>query len=418
MSLAELQSKVDREELAQSIERQMQVLIGYRVYLWRWRYGKSLNEAAESEYAGELSQIENIKITTKNPKLIRPDMLQKLTENLEFKNEFELIFGDRLEMNALVSLFSLILTQLGKKETPSKSWQGTSGSFQDLSKSVQLLTRTGALKEAIADFDLVQRQNEKNGISQLFNGALTPSQFADVAKLLEEAAHAETPSITSHLFSWDFYELLEQRFGDIEDMKHLGRDIADWFLDVWLPHMVEKLDWYHADPITSTGKDIYQSLQRLTALQDQKVMIENTPVTDMLVSAETAEKNKAHALAYIDQKIRYEAVYFYHLVLQDDYFDKSQDSEDVMAYLELTEHQALRELLPKRVVDGKYEFMYSDHDTEFAKGDWAEIVERLEEVTEIRAEIDKKREGKGEDKRQKQKWAGMYVPELPGDNEE
>ena len=129
MSLAELQSKVDREELAQSIERQMQVLIGYRVYLWRWRYGKSLNEAAEPEYAGELSQIENIKITTKNPKLIRPDMVQKLTENLEFKNEFELIFGDRLEMNALVSLLSLILTQLGKKETPSKSWQGTSGSL-------------------------------------------------------------------------------------------------------------------------------------------------------------------------------------------------------------------------------------------------------------------------------------------------
>lgn len=61
-------------------------------------------------------------------------------------------------------------------------------------------------------------------------------------------------------------------------------------------------------------------------------------------------------------------------MLQDDYFDKSQDSEDVMAYLELTEHEALRELLPNRVVDGKYEFMYSTYDTEFAKGDWAEIV--------------------------------------------
>ena len=240
-------------------------------------------------------------------------------------------------------------------------------------------------------------------------------QFADVAKLLEEAAHDKTPSITSHVFSWDFYELLYQRFGDIEDMKHLGHDMADWFLDVWLPYMVEKLDWYHADPITSTGKDIYQALQRLTALQDQKVMIENTPVTEMLVGAEIADKNKEHALAYIDRKIRYEAVYFYHLVLQDDYFDKSQDSEDMMAYLELIKHEALRELLPKRVVDGKYEFMYSNYDIEFAKGDWAEIMERLEEVTEIRAEIDKKRKDKGEDKRQKQKWAGMYVPELPED---
>lgn len=132
--------------------------------------------------------------------------------------------------------------------------------------------------------------------------------------------------------------------------------------------MVEKLDWDHTNPITSTGKNIYQTLQRLTALQDQKVMIENMPITEILVSAEAAEKNKQHALACTNQKIRYEA---------------------------------LRELLLKRIVDGKYEFMYANHDIELAKDDWAKIVERLlEEVTGIRAEIDKKREGKGEYKRQ------------------
>lgn len=418
MTLAELQSKVNREDFAKSLEQQMQVLIGRKVNKWRTRYDQTLYSAAGSDYAGELSQIENIKRTTKNPKLIRPGLLWQITKSLEFKNNFELIFGDRREMNSLVSFFSFVLLQLAKEEgkPTSDSWQGTTSSFRDLYTSTRLLTRTGALKQAILDFNLLKMEwGEPVGV-KLFDRVLTVSQFNDIDRILLNADREEKVISSSHIFSWDLYELLEQRFGAIEDMNHLGRDLADWFLDVWVPHMIEKLEWYHADPVTSTGKNIYQVLERLVALHNQQVMIANTPVTEMLVSSETAEKNKLHAITYIEQKRQYEAIYFYHLVMQDDYFDKSQDSEDTMTYLELTEHEALRELLPTHVGTWQYKFMYSNYDIDRAKQDWEKIVERIEKVTQIRAENDEKYKGKAKDRRQR--WAKVHMPKLPEKREE
>jgi hypothetical protein len=103
-------------------------------------------------------------------------------------------------------------------------------------------------------------------------------------------------------------------------------------------------------------------------------------------------------------------------MMQDDYFDQSQSSKDIMTYLELTEHEVLRKLLPKRVVDVQYEFMYSGYNIDYAKQDWAEIVERIEEVTKIRANADGK--SKRKDAYKRKKWGGMYVPKLPDENEE
>lgn len=417
MSITELQSKVNRKMLAESIEQQMHILIGYRIYIWRWRYDKNLNKVVYDEYARELGHIENIEKTQHNPKLIRKQLLAQITEGLEFKNKFELVFGDRLEMEGLASFFLLVISQQAHQEKEIvKNWQGVATNFTDLVKSVHLLTRTGALRQAFKDFNFVSGQNKTQEIGKLFEEVLTHSQFSELDKLLEDAVHADEQMMTSNLFSWDLYELLEQRFSEIENLKSLGRDLADWFVDVWLPHMVKKLEWYHADPITSTGKNIYQALGRLITLRDQKNMIENTPVEEMLVSSDKAEKNKEHALQYIDQKMRYESIYFHHLVQQDDYFDKSQNSEDVMSYLELTEHEALRELLPIRVVDGKYEFMYSGYNVEHAKQDWAKIVERLEKITKCRAK-------NGDDSKSKLKrgdrgWEVVYMPKLPGESEE
>ncbi len=61
--------------------------------------------------------------------------------------------------------------------------------------------------------------------------------------------------------------------------------------------------------------------------------------------------------------------------MQDDYFDKLQNIENMMTCLELIEHKILRKLLLKCVLNGRHEFMYANHDMELVKDDWVEIVE-------------------------------------------
>lgn len=86
-------------------------------------------------------------------------------------------------------------------------------------------------------------------------------------------------------------------------------------------------------------------------------------------------------------------------------------SQETVTYLEFSAQEGLREQLPKEVVESQYVFMYSDYDVERAKFGWTDIVKSLKKVTAVRAVVDAKRQGKGEDKRKK--WVGLHVPELP-----